>query len=113
MAKPRFVIDTNVLVSGILIFQSSSDQAYKKAKSMGKILFSDSSFQELEEILKRPKFNKYVSLESRNQFITEFKLKSEQITITEAIIAVLKLMRYSTFPFSPFPLPKPNQSVSH
>ena len=47
MAKPRFVIDTNVLVSGILIFQSSSDKAYKKARSMGKILFSESSFQEL------------------------------------------------------------------
>ena len=85
MAKPRFVIDTNVLVSGILIFQSSSDKAYKKARSIGKILFSESSFQELEEILKRPKFNKYVSLESRNQFITKFKLESEQITITETI----------------------------
>ena len=85
MAKPRFVIDTNVLVSGILIFQSSSDQAYKKARSIGKILFSESSSQELEEILKRPKFNKYVSLESRNQFITKFKLESEQITITETI----------------------------
>lgn len=48
MAKPRFVIDTNVLVSGILIFQSSSDQAYQKARSTGKILFSESSFQELE-----------------------------------------------------------------
>lgn len=85
MVKPRFVIDTNVLVSGILIFQSSSDQAYKKARSIGKILFSESSSQELEEILKRPKFNKYVSLESRNQFITKFKLESEQITITETI----------------------------
>ncbi len=86
MAKPRFVIDTNVLVSGILIFQSSSDKAYKKARSIGNILFSESSFQELEEILKRPKFNKYVSLEIRNQFITKFKLESEQITITEKIV---------------------------
>ncbi len=46
---------------------------------------SESSFQELEKILKRPKFKKYVSLESRNQFITKFELESEQITITEKI----------------------------
>ena len=85
MVKLRFVIDTNVLVSGILIFQSSSDRAYKKARSIGTILLSESSFQELEEILQRPKFDKYVSLESRNQFITRFKLESEQITITEKI----------------------------
>ncbi len=47
MDKMRFVIDTNILVSAILIKSSVPDVAFKKAKSLGIILFSDAIFQEL------------------------------------------------------------------
>lgn len=85
MANFKWVFDTNILVSGILISLSKPDLALKKAKKLGKILFSETTFQELEEILKRTKFDRYVSPEIRREFITKLKLESEFITITETI----------------------------
>ncbi len=85
MNKDRFVIDTNVLVSSILIEKSPADQAFKKIRSLGNLLFSESTLQELQEILQRPKFNKYVSSQIRSQFIMQLKLEAETILIVEKI----------------------------
>jgi putative PIN family toxin of toxin-antitoxin system len=85
MDKLRFVIDTNILVSAVLIKSSIPDVALKKAKSLGIILFSDATFQELQEILNRSKFNKYISVNIRTQFLAKFKLEAEQIEIDEMI----------------------------
>lgn len=85
MNELRFVIDTNILVSSILIKSSIPDVAFKKAKSLGIILFSDSTFQELQEILNRSKFDKYISVSIRTQFLAKFKLEAEQIKIDQII----------------------------
>lgn len=85
MNRLKFVIDTNVLVSSILIKQSSADYALKKARSLGIILFSEDTFQELKIILNRPKFDKYVSLETRFEFMAKLKLESKLIDIFERI----------------------------
>ncbi len=85
MDKLRFVIDTNILVSAVLIKSSIPDVALKKAKSLGIILFSDATFQELQEILNRSKFNKYISVNICTQFLAKFKLEAEQIEIDEMI----------------------------
>ncbi len=85
MDKLRVVIDTNILVSSILINSSIPDLVFKKAKNLGIILFSDSTFQELQEILNRSKFDKYVSLSIRTQFLAKFKLEAESIKIDRII----------------------------
>ncbi|BAQ66320.1 putative toxin-antitoxin system toxin component, PIN family [Geminocystis sp. NIES-3709] len=85
MAKLRFIFDTNILVSAILIRLSKPDYAYKKAQELGQILFSDTTFAELKEILKRPKFDKYVLPETRIEFLNKLKLESESINIIETI----------------------------
>ncbi|MEI6444210.1 MAG: putative toxin-antitoxin system toxin component, PIN family [Nostocales cyanobacterium ELA583] len=85
MDKLRFVIDANILVSAVLIKSSIPDVALKKAKNLGIILFSDATFQELQEILNRSKFNKYISVNIRTQFLAKFKLEAEQIKIDEMI----------------------------
>ncbi|MCH2246338.1 MAG: putative toxin-antitoxin system toxin component, PIN family [Crocosphaera sp.] len=85
MNKLRFVVDTNVLVSSILIGKSPPDQAFKKIRTLGNILFSESTFQELQEILQRPKFDKYVSYQIRNQFMIQLKLEAEIIIVFEEI----------------------------
>ncbi|WRH68052.1 MAG: putative toxin-antitoxin system toxin component, PIN family [Planktothrix sp. GU0601_MAG3] len=85
MDKLRFVIDTNVLVSSILIASSPSDRALKKVRSLGDILFAETTFQELQEILNRPKFDRYVSFNIRLQFLAKIKLESEEVTIIENI----------------------------
>ena len=85
MNKLRIVIDTNILVSSILVKSSLPDLAFKKARKQGLILLSDVTLQELQEVLTRSKFDKYISLDIRYQFLAEIKLESEQILISEPI----------------------------
>ena len=85
MNKLRFVIDTNVLVSSILIKKSSSDLVLKKARSLGTLLFSEGTFQELQTTLSRSKFDRYVSLQVRSEFIFRLRLESELVEIVETI----------------------------
>ncbi len=83
----RFVIDTNILVSSILIASSASDRAFKKAKNSGILLFSEKTFEELQQVITRPKFDKYVSISIRAEFIARLREESVKIEITERIAA--------------------------
>ena len=85
MDELRFVIDTNILVSAVLIKSSVPDVALKKAKNLGTMLFSEATFQELQEILNRSKFDKYISLSIRTQFLAKLKIESEAVEIVEII----------------------------
>ncbi|AFW94871.1 putative toxin-antitoxin system toxin component, PIN family [Dolichospermum lemmermannii] len=85
MDELRFVIDTNILVSAVLIKSSVPDVALKKAKNLGTMLFSEATFQELQEILNRSKFDKYISLSIRTQFLAKLKLESEGVEIVKII----------------------------
>jgi putative PIN family toxin of toxin-antitoxin system len=85
MNKLKFVIDTNVLVSSVLIKKSSSDAALKKARSLGSLLFSEATFQELQITLSRSKFDRYVSLQVRSEFIFRLRLASELVEILERV----------------------------
>jgi putative PIN family toxin of toxin-antitoxin system len=73
------------LVSSILIKKSSSDAALKKARSLGSLLFSEATFQELQITLSRSKFDKYVSLQVRSEFIFRLRLESELVEILERV----------------------------
>lgn len=85
MNKLRFVIDTNILVSSILMASSKADQALKKVRKIGLILFSENTFSELKEVLNRRKFDKYILLETRLEFLSKIKIESELIEIIETI----------------------------
>lgn len=81
----RLVFDTNTLVSSILIKDSTPDIAFEQARTSGIFLFSDSTFQELQSILERPKFDKYVSLSIRRQFILKLQSEIEMVVVKETI----------------------------
>lgn len=85
MDELRFVIDTNIIVSAVLIKSSVPDVAFKKAKNLGIILLSEATFQELQEILNRSKFDKYISLSIRTQFLAKLKLELEAVEIVQII----------------------------
>jgi uncharacterized protein len=87
MHELRFVIDTNILVSSILIASSVSDKAFKKAINSGVLLFSEETFEELQQVITRPKFDKYVSISIRAEFIARLREESVKIEITERIAA--------------------------
>lgn len=85
MNKLRIVIDVNVIVSALLFYNSSPRKALDIIKESHQILMSESIFSELENVLNRPKFNKYITLGERQEFLREFKEKLLFVVVTEII----------------------------
>jgi putative PIN family toxin of toxin-antitoxin system len=67
--RERIVADTNVLISSQLLPASLSDQAVRRAADNGILLVSEGTMNELADVLARPKFDRYVSLADRQQFL--------------------------------------------
>ena len=67
---PNYVLDTNVIVSALLFKNSQPRQALDKARHQGNVLMSEFIWQEITEVLTRPKFERYVSSIERELFIT-------------------------------------------
>ena len=65
----RVVIDTNAWLSRLLINDSVTAKAIDRALIECEILVSDETVEELADVLSREKFDRYVSLEDRQQFI--------------------------------------------
>lgn len=87
MSKLRLVFDTNTLISAILIRGSIPDSALIKAIHSGTLLFSDDTFNELQHVITRQKFDKYVSIATRIEFITKLRDVLEPVEISESITA--------------------------
>lgn len=75
----RFIFDTNVIVSAVLRPQSQPNVALKKAQNLGTLLVSPNTWLELETVLSRPKFNCYITLEERQNFLLDFSQTVELI----------------------------------
>lgn len=65
----RLVLDTNTLVSRLLMPQGMAGRAVDKAMAEGVLLASDATLEELADVLGHPKFDRWVSLEERRQFM--------------------------------------------
>ncbi len=64
----RFVLDTNVIISALLLAGSIPRQAFDKALTQGTLLISVPILLELTEVLHRQQFNKYLLEEGRMRF---------------------------------------------
>lgn len=69
MARKRVVIDNNALISRLLLPASVPALAVRKAVDTAQLLLSEPTLSELAEVLSREKFDPYVSVEDRQQFI--------------------------------------------
>ncbi|MFT3815805.1 MAG: putative toxin-antitoxin system toxin component, PIN family [Acidovorax sp.] len=56
---PPIVLDTNLLVSAALLPDSASGQALRQAVLHHELAFSDATWDELQEVLQRPRFDRY------------------------------------------------------
>src|ERR1700744_5092758 len=81
----KFVIDTNTLISSLLIRNSTSFKAMEKARSEGTLLFSDDTFREFEIVLLRKKFDRYFSEEERLQIIGKMSIEGIFETVTSTL----------------------------
>ena len=85
--KTRYVFDTNVVISALLFNNSIPGQAFFRAVDDGIILMSQSLAEELDDVLAREKFNRYVTLEEREQFLEGLIRESELVEITDTVRA--------------------------
>ncbi len=83
--RQRIVVDTNVLVSRLLLAQSVPAQAVRIARRRGRLLISDATMYELAEVLNRKKFDRYVSLKDRQRFLRELARIAEFVPIIERV----------------------------
>jgi putative PIN family toxin of toxin-antitoxin system len=83
----RWVIDTNVLVSGLLRPRSVPAHALLRAIDLGRLLFSKETHGELLSVIRRPKFDRYVALERRLAFLVKLDDLIDWVTPTRPIRA--------------------------
>jgi putative PIN family toxin of toxin-antitoxin system len=67
--RDRFVADTGVLVSRLFFRRSVPAQAIRLAMSTDQLIVSSETVLELEDVLCRPKFDRYLSFHDRLLFL--------------------------------------------
>lgn len=69
MIDRRWVLDTNTLVSRLLVPSGVAARAVDHALASGVLLVSKETLAELADVLGRAKFDRYVFLEDRKHFV--------------------------------------------
>ena len=85
MKVEPYVIDTKVLISAALSAHSPPGRVVRRILAQGRILFSEATFTELETRLWRPKFDRYLSLESRKSLLHDFRAVGSWVNVPPAI----------------------------
>ena len=85
--RERVVIDTNALVSRLLLPGSIPGQAVRKAVAEAQLLASDDTIIELADVLARKKFDPYTTVRERQEFLRLFDRIAERVPIVHVIRA--------------------------
>ncbi len=85
MTELRTVWDTNAVISAMLLPSSVSRKAFDLASEHGRFLLSAAVIQEIDEVLRRPRFDKYLAEEDRIEFLAAFILQSELVNVTDSM----------------------------
>ena len=83
--RGRFVFDTNVVVSALLMKKSVARGALNKARVAGTILLSLDVIEELHDVLSRHAFDRYIDEEDRLKFLSLLIKEATLIEIDETI----------------------------
>lgn len=81
----RAVIDTNIVVSAVLLPRSVPRRAFDAAAAQGKLLVSEAIITELAEVLRRAKFDRYVPEDKRLEFLAALVRDAEAVEVAETI----------------------------
>jgi putative PIN family toxin of toxin-antitoxin system len=77
------VIATNVLISAALSAQGAPAAVVRMALARHRLVFSQATFDELRTRLYRPKFDRFISLESRERLLHDFNACADWVEIGE------------------------------
>ena len=86
-SKIRYVFDTNVIISALLFETGKPSRAFRYGLQHGEVLLSLELLEELNEVLGREKFNRYVTSEEREEFLEALVERSILVDIVEEIQA--------------------------
>lgn len=81
----RFVLDTSVIVSALLLSRSVPRQAFDLAFIQGTVLVSDTTLNELDTVLRRSRFDRYIAEDERLQFLAAFVQDAMLVEVTEVV----------------------------
>ncbi len=87
MPERRWVLDTDTLVSRLLMPEGTAARAVDHALALGVPLVSDETLGELAEVLARARFDRYVSLADRQRFIALLGGVARRVPITHRVQA--------------------------
>lgn len=83
--RRRVVVDTNVLISRLLVSRSTAARAFDKAVAVADVLTSDACLEEVADVLSRPQFDRYVSIEDRQEFLRRFIQIAQPVSVHSVI----------------------------
>ena len=83
----RFVVDTNIFISHLLLPHSLPARVVHDIVRNHTILMSEAALWELKTTFARPKFDPYVSVEDRQQFLYQLYKIVEPVVIVQAVKA--------------------------
>ena len=83
--EDRCIFDTNAVVSTAIFSRSVPAQAFFYVLEFGAVLFSPDTLQELNDVLARKKFDKYVDLDDRKRFLAAVVEIGVMVGTTETI----------------------------
>jgi len=81
-AKSRFVFDTSAIISAVLLKQSISRRAFDKALGEGELLVSAETIDELNQVLGRADFARYVTEDERMEFLVVLLREARLVEVT-------------------------------
>jgi uncharacterized protein len=87
MTRERVVIDTNVLISGLLSTTSTPAKALERAVTTAQLLGTTKTLRELMTKLLAPKFDRYVSRERRDALLLRLAPLIEIVEVLQRIRA--------------------------
>lgn len=83
--KPRYVFDTNTLVSAALLAASTPAKAARHALERGVLLISSDTLSELTDVFSRHKLDRYMTPDEREEFLEALVARAEIVEPVESI----------------------------
>lgn len=79
------VVDTNIWLSAMLSRSGAPASIVKAIIKHGRPVFSNATYDELEQRIWRPKFDRYISMELRKQLLSDISAIALWVDIPEAL----------------------------
>jgi len=86
VTRLKLVIDTNILISAALSPQGAPAKLVQVALAHHRLVFSQATLDELRTRLYRPKFDRYISLETRERLLHDFNASAHWVDIGEPAV---------------------------